>query len=101
MSSPWPVLVQVRSLSEQGLLGLASLSAALAAGALIAGALLTGAFLSLIMLPDGTLLGFVAGRSDLGHVVVILNHVGAAEAVLAVSSLFHNKLLEPFLPGIG
>jgi hypothetical protein len=69
----------------------APLASLLAAGALIATALLTATRLRLLSLPDIATVGFVFPLTDLAHVVAILNHVLAAEAVFVVSNLCHKN----------
>jgi hypothetical protein len=64
------------------------LASLLAAGA-IAAALLTAIRLRLFGLSDAATVGFVRHLTDLAHVVAILNHVLAAEAVVSVSILCH------------
>jgi hypothetical protein len=56
-------------------------------------ALLAGAFMRLFLLPGDATFGIAGSRLDVAHVVAILNHVLAAEAVLVVLNLCHNRLL--------
>jgi hypothetical protein len=78
----------------------AAFATVLAAGSVIA-ALLPIAGLRLLVLSGTATIGLVRHRIDLAHVVAILNHVLAAEAVLAISNLCHNKLLVSPPPRVG
>jgi hypothetical protein len=75
-------------------MALAALLAALLSTSIAAAAgLLTAIRLRLINLPGIASLGLARGRIALAHVIAILNHELAAEAVFVVSNLCHNKLL--------
>ncbi len=75
-------------------MSLAAAIALLRIGAGLVTALLATRILRLFRLPSAATRGFVVFQSDLAHVVVILNHVLTAEAVLVVSNLCHIELLE-------
>jgi DNA-binding transcriptional MocR family regulator len=72
----------------------------LAAVASIDAALLAAILLGLIGLPCAVAAGFGCNRTVLAHVVAILNHKFAADAILAVSNLCHDKLLLSPLPRV-
>jgi hypothetical protein len=69
----------------------APLATLLAAGVLIAVALLAAANLRLICLPAATASGALRRLIDPTHVVAVLNHELAAEAVFVVSNLWHKN----------
>jgi hypothetical protein len=71
---------------------LASVLPALLCASLLSATLLTAIRLRLIHLPGIAIPGLARHRGDIAHMIAILHHVLAAEAVF-VSNLCHNKLL--------
>jgi hypothetical protein len=67
----------------------ASLAALLATAGMLATALLMSVALRLLDLSAAAMPDFASRLADLAHVVTILNHVRAAQAICLVSILYH------------
>ncbi len=91
---PWPSNLNHRIWQRLFLIGIRSEKtraspAALRMGTLVIAALLADFGLRLLRLTDAATAGFVGRLLDLAHVIAILDHVRAAEAILVVNLCHH------------